>query len=105
MHSSKRVLLAMAMISLIASVAFAQSIPADGRDLINRGNAKYQKAEYQAAIEIYSQIHASSGELYARALYNIGVCYYEMWRNDDAIEMYTKAIQASESGYPRASYA
>jgi tetratricopeptide (TPR) repeat protein len=103
--SIRVVVLAMAVISLLASVTLAQSSQSEARNLINRGNEKYQKAEYEAAIEIYSQIHAGSGELYARALYNIGVCYYELYRNDDAIVMYEKAIQASESGYPRASYA
>lgn len=73
--------------------------------LINRGNAEYRKAKYQTAIEYYSQVDRSAGELYARAIYNIGVCYFELYRTEESIAMYQRAIKLQHESYPNASYA
>ncbi len=48
---------------------------------------------------------AHAGEIYSQALYNIGVCYYELWRTQDAILMYRKADAARAGRYPTALYA
>ena len=74
-------------------------------DFIVRGNAKYAKAEYESAIEEYRRITPEAGERYAQSLYNIGVCYYELWRTEEAIAMYRKAVEASGGRYPKALYA
>jgi tetratricopeptide (TPR) repeat protein len=93
------------LVLMVQVVLCQQASSAQARDLIKRGNEKYEREEYQAAIDLYSQIPASSGEVYARAAYNIGVCYYELWRTEDAVAMYEKAIELSPHGYARASYA
>ena len=99
-----KVLLA-ALLLVSGSLALAQTTPSDARDLIRSGNAKYAKAEYESAIVDYQRVEPAAGEVYAQALYNIGVCYYELWRTEDAVAMYRKAIKARGGRYPRASYA
>ena len=43
--------------------------------------------------------------MYARAIYNIGVCHYELWQTEEAIVFYKRAIELKHGNYPRASYA
>lgn len=88
----------------LGGVALAQTGPALAQDFIKRGNAKYLRAEYQAAIAEYGRVSPDAKTAYAQALYNIGVCYYELWRTEEAIAMYRKAIKAGNNNYPRASY-
>lgn len=75
------------------------------RAAIKRGNELVAQEKYEAAIREYELLSPTAGELYARALYNIGVCHYELWRTDQAIDFYSQAIAASKNRYPRASYA
>src|ERR1051325_9390297 len=77
----------------------------DAEQLIRRGNERYARAEYTAAIEEYGSVPKGAGEIYAQSLYNIGVCYYELWRTEDAIRMYRLAIDARQGRYPKALYA
>ena len=65
----------------------------------------YARAEYAAAIEEYRRIPDKAGEVSAQSLYNIGVCYYELWRTEEAITMYRRAVEASRGRYPKALYA
>jgi tetratricopeptide (TPR) repeat protein len=83
----------------------AQSPGEDARSAIRRGNEKFAKSEYEAALKEYRRVPEGVGERYAQSLYNIGVCYYELWRTEDAIIFYRRAIQAREGRYPRAWYA
>lgn len=87
---------------LFAGLTTAQT---NDRDSIKRGNERYWKAEYQAAIAEYAKVSPSAGEVYAQALYDIGVCYYETWRTEDAVGMYRKALSIMRGNYPKASYA
>lgn len=101
----RRLLLVGVALLFFSDSALAQVDQRRAKDLIKQGNAKYEKAEYQAAIDDYAKVSRSAGELYSRAIYNIGVCYYEMYRTEEAVEMYRLAIKLSEKGYPNASYA
>ena len=56
--------------------------------LIARGNERYARAEYEAAIEVYALVPADAGEAYAQALYNIGVCRFELWQTEEAAQAY-----------------
>ena len=53
----------------------------------------------------YNKVSTRDGESYARAIYNIGVCYYELWQTEEAIIFYKRAIELKQGNYPRASYA
>jgi tetratricopeptide (TPR) repeat protein len=101
----KSVPLAILFLTLIVSFAAGQSSPTDPGESIKRGNAKYSKAEYLAAIKEYRWVPPQAGKTYAQALYNIGVCYYELSRTEDAIVMYKKAAAARADSYPTALYA
>jgi tetratricopeptide (TPR) repeat protein len=65
----------------------------------------YARAEYEAAIREYRRVTDEAGEVYAQSLYNIGVCYYELGRIEEAITIYWSAVEASQGRYPKALYA
>lgn len=93
-----RILLFIA-ISLTPFVVNAQT-PA-----FERGEALVAQENYQAAIAEYNKVSPRAGDLYARAIYNIGVCHYELWQTEEAIVFYKRAIELKQGNYPRASYA
>lgn len=72
---------------------------------LKRGDALVAEEKYRAATEEYGKVSSRAGDLYARAIYNIGVCYYELWQTEDAIAFYKRAIELKQGNYPRASYA
>jgi tetratricopeptide (TPR) repeat protein len=86
-------------------IATGQTNESDARLAIQRGNEKFAKEEYKAALKEYQRVPQSAGELYAQSRYNIGVCYYELCRTEDAIGLYKRAIEARSGRYPRAWYA
>jgi tetratricopeptide (TPR) repeat protein len=96
---------AVLLVTLIVSVAVGQTSSTDARESIKRGNAKYSQAQYLAAIEEYQRVQPQPGKTYSQALYNIGVCYYELWRPEEAIAMYQKAVASRGGNYPIALYA
>jgi len=98
-------LLSLLLVGVSSGLGVAQTKRVDYEAAIKRGNEKYAKADYKQAIEEYSRVTESDTELYAQALYNIGVCYYELWRTSDAVLMYRKAIKARGNSYPKAAYA
>lgn len=100
-----KLLLIVLLLSLSVITATGQGSSSEARDHIRRGNEMYTRAEYKAAIEEYGRIPVNAGEVYAQSLYNIGVCYYELWRTEEAITMYRSAIEASRGRYPKALYA
>jgi len=101
---NRRLLLAALAVTFLPSITVAQTLQERSLDAIRRGNDKYAKAEYQLAIEEYRRVQPSSDETYAKALYNIGVCHYELWNTDEAIVYYRKAI-AARPRYPMALHA
>ena len=101
----KSLTFAILLVLLMFGFTKAQSSHKNPREFINRGNASYAKAEYIAAIEEYAKVPPQAGKVYSQALYNIGVCYYELWRTEDAIAMYRKAIAAQAGRYSMAFYA
>lgn len=73
--------------------------------VLKRGDALVAQEKYQQAIEAYNQVSSTDRDSYPRAIYNIGVCYYELWQTDKAIAFYKRAIELKQGNYPRASYA
>lgn len=72
---------------------------------LKRGDAFVAQENYKAAIEEYSKVSNRDRDSYARAIYNIGVCHYELWQTDEAISFYQRAIELKLGKYPVASYA
>lgn len=72
---------------------------------LKRGDALVAQEQYQQAIAAYSEVTPADRDSYARAIYNIGVCHYELWQTGEAIAFYKRAIELKQGNYPRASYA
>lgn len=96
-----------ALLFLTLSYAGAEARQGGGaQGLIARGNERYARAEYEAAIKVYTLVPEDAGEAYAQALYNIGVCRFELWQTEEAARMYRLAVEARGGRrYPKASYA
>jgi tetratricopeptide (TPR) repeat protein len=69
----------------------------DAREAIRRGNSRVAKEQYEEAIKEYQRVKKTSGDLYATARYNIGVCNYELSRSAEAVAEYRAAIEARRS--------
>jgi tetratricopeptide (TPR) repeat protein len=99
----KYFLLATIILTTTASVLNAQ--PADAKSALQRGDVFVAREQYKTAIEEYSKVTSRAGDAYARAIYNIGVCHYELWQTEEAIIFYKRGIELKQGNYPRASYA
>ena len=77
----------------------------DSKSILRRGDALVAQENYKLAIAEYSKVSTRDPDAFARATYNIGVCYYELWQTDDAIEFYKRAVELKQGNYPKASYA
>ena len=87
------------LLAATALTAIAQT------DAVKRGNTLVARGKYEQAIEVYNQISPRDRDAYPRAIYNIGVCYYELWQTDEAIAFFKRAIQLRQGNYPKASLA
>ena len=89
---------------ILASTVFPANAQ-NGKLLLKRGDAFVAQENYKAAIEEYRKVSARERDAYARAIYNIGVCHYELWQTEEAIIFYKRAIDLRQGTYPVASYA
>ena len=105
----KRLVLATLLVTMLlgslGSVTLAQTTRDNARDAVRRGNQEYTKANYELAIEEYRRVPFDADETYAKALYNIGVCYYELWKTEEAVAYYRRAVEARKGRYPAALHA
>ena len=92
------------LLTLSVISASAQSSRSAAQSAIDKGNALVSQGNYEQALKYYRTITPESRE-YAIALYNIGVCHYELWHTEHAIDFYKRAINERQGKYPRASYA
>ena len=90
---------ALSLILLLTGLVTAQSNSA-----IKRGTELFKKQNYPLAIKEYERVSEHNTDEYAQAQYNIGVCYYELWRTDDAISFYQRASALKQGAYPMAWY-
>ena len=99
----KSFLFATVILASTTGVLNAQS--AESKSALKLGDAFVVQENYKAAIEQYRKVSTQDGDLFARAIYNIGVCHYELWQTEEAIVFYKRAIELKNGSYPRASYA
>ena len=97
--------LCFATIILVATAVFTSAQTTDSKAILRRGDALVAQEKYNLAVEEYRKVSTRDRDGFARATYNIGVCYYELWQTDDAIEFYKRAIDLRRGNYPVASYA
>ena len=96
---------ALLLLTLLVLPAVSQEPPSAAREAINRGNGLVALGQYEHALKEYGTVGPDSGLTYSVALYNIGVCYYELWRTTEAIDFYRRAIKQRNGVYAKASYA
>ena len=94
-----------ATIFLLAIAVLTNAQPADSKSILRHGNALVAQEKYKLAIDEYSKVSTRDRDTYARAIYNIGVCYFELWQTDDAIAFFKRAVELKQGNYPKASYA
>lgn len=100
--SRKRLLFA-TLLAIMSPLCFAHGQGVEDRAAILRGNKFVAQANYEMAIREYERVPPTAAR-YAQALYNIGVCHYELWHTDRALDFYALAIAAAKNNYPKASY-
>jgi tetratricopeptide (TPR) repeat protein len=83
----------------------ATAVTLNAQSALKRGDVFVAQENYKAAIEEYSKVSINDANSYARAIYNIGVCHYELWQTEEAIIFYKRAIELKHGNYPRAAYA
>jgi tetratricopeptide (TPR) repeat protein len=96
---------ALLVLTVITSPALGRTSETIAQAAIRKGNDLVAKGRFEEAVTKYESVREESGDTYAVALYNIGVCYYELWQIDRAISFYRRALEARKGRYPRASYA
>lgn len=96
---------ALVLLTLLVVPARLQAQRRDARESIDKGNRLVSRGSYEEALREYELVGPDSAKLYSIALYNIGVCYYELWRTTEAIDYYSRAIKQRDGAYPQASYA
>lgn len=94
-----------ALILAAATVIAVNAQTPESKSILKRGDALVAREKYRLAIEEYRKVSTRDADAYARATYNIGVCYYELWQTDEAITFYRRAIELKQGNYPRALYA
>lgn len=102
---TRKVLLAVLLVLTSMATSLSQTTHSDAQETINKGNALVAQGNFQHALRYYQIVGPDAGELYAVALYNIGICHYELWHTAQAIVFYQRAIEQRKGLYPRASYA
>ena len=102
----KRLMLALVCTALLTTTAYTQTLSPHAPDTIRRGNERHARGQYEAAIKEYERVaQGGAGEPRAQALYNMGVCYFELYRTEEAINLYRRAIAERGGRYPKALYA
>ena len=92
-------------ILLFIAIALTPSIINAQTSVFKRGDSLVAQEKYRAAITEYNKVSPRDGDWYARAIYNIGVCHYELWQTEETIVFYKRAVELKQGNYPRASYA
>ena len=89
-------------IIILFTTVTAINAQTDSKTILHRGDALVVQEKYKLAIEEYGKVSSRDRDSYARAIYNIAVCYYELWQTDEAITFYKRAVELKEGNYPRA---
>jgi tetratricopeptide (TPR) repeat protein len=97
--------LCFATVVLLATTTLTSAQSTDSKSILRRGNVLVAQQKYKLAIDEYNKVSTRDHDSYARAIYNIGVCYYELWQTDNAIEFYKRAVELKQGNYPKALFA
>ena len=97
--------LCFATIVLLVTAVLTSAQGTDSKSILRRADVLVAQEKYKLAIDEYGKVPTRDRDSYARATYNIGVCYYELWETDEAIESYKRAVELKQGNYPKASYA
>lgn len=100
-----KMLAVLLLLTLLVVPGRLQAQKRDARESIDKGNRLVSRGSYGEALREYERVGPENAKLYSIALYNIGVCYYELWRTTEAIDYYHRAIKQRNGVYPQASYA
>lgn len=92
-------------ILVVSTVVAINAQMSESKSTLKRGDALVAQEKYKLAIDEYRKVSPHDADSYARAIYNIGVCHYELWQTDEAIAFYKRAVELRQGNYPRASYA
>jgi tetratricopeptide (TPR) repeat protein len=90
---------------ILATAVSVATQRSNAQSAIELGNKLVAEGKYEQAIREYKRVVDGDGEKYATAVYNIGVCYYQLWRTEEAIELYKRAVKLRHGHYPKASFA
>jgi tetratricopeptide (TPR) repeat protein len=101
----RNMLTALLLLMLLVVPAISQTHRSTAREALDKGNRSFSRGSYEQAIREYESVGPDNAQLYSVALYNAGVCYYELWRTAEAIDYYRRAIKQRNGVYPQASYA
>jgi tetratricopeptide (TPR) repeat protein len=91
--------------AILLAAVISITAQTDSKSMLRRGDALVAQEKYKLAIDEYSKVSSHDRDSYSRAIYNSGVCYYELWQTNEAISFYQRAIELKDGDYPRASYA
>lgn len=91
---------ALLLITSLSIVASAQT----PRSHIKNGNKYVAQEQYEKALNEYAKVSSNAGLAYSQALYNMGVCYFELWKTDQAIAYFKSALHSRTQGYSQAAY-
>ena len=101
---NQKFLFATIILASTACVLNAQSTRTQDQ-LLNAATRLWPRKTTNRLSKSTARFPLRDGESYARAIYNIGVCHYELWQTEEAIVFYKRAIELKHGNYPRASYA
>ena len=104
----------MRLISFVFIICFAFTLTVSAQtesaqQFFKDGMQAASAQDFQTALEFYKKAAAENSPkvktFSAKIYYNIGVCYYQLNRNLEAIEAFTNAINLSGRTYQKAFYA
>ena len=104
----------MRLISFVFIICFAFTLTVSAQtesaqQFFKDGMQAASAQDFQTALEFYKKAAATNFSntktFSAKIHYNIGVCYYQLNRNLEAIEAFTNAINLSGRAYQKAFYA
>ena len=79
------------------------------QQFFKQGMQAAKTLDFQTALEFYKKSEAENfpqlKSFSAKLQYNIGVCYYQLNQNSEAVKAFTKAIDLSDKTYQKAFYA
>ena len=93
-----------AMVFSVSAQTAAQKAFEKGMISANDGKFEIALSEFQTSLA-YQKNGAAKDEFLAKIHFNIGVCFYKLKRNTEAVQEYEFAVKLSKNTYEKAFYA